>query len=143
MRKILIVYILLVAVTSAIIMGCGSISSQSQLMEKADVENVSRIELRNRLTNFTVYFAKIVETAADEIIAKSDDPQVQMNALRWKMNSIPASQYALFLNDPLAALMDIATFCIQMEHFFNKGNGKVYFGEYHYIALDASKLVCR
>jgi len=138
MQSKLITSLLLLLLISLFISGCGSISSQSQLMKEAEVENVSRIELRNRLTNFTVYFAKIVESAADEIIAKSNDPEIKMNALRWKINSIPTSQYALFLNDPMAALIDIATFCIQMNLFFSKGNGKDIFGEFSYIARDAS-----
>ncbi len=143
MKKTYGTLILFMAITALHMIGCGSISSQSPLMKQQEVENISRMELRNRLTNFTVYFAKIVERAADEIITKSDDPQIKMNALRWKINSIPASHYAFFLNDPMAALIDIATFCIQMDQFFDKGNGKDVFGEYTYIARDASKIIMK
>jgi len=126
-----------------LITGCGTISHQSKIMEKENVSNISKFELRNRLTNFTIYFAKNVERAADDIILRSDDPRIRMNALRWKINSIPASQYALFLNDPMAALIDIATFCIQMDEFFRVGNGKEIFGNCQEIAIQASTVILK
>ncbi|MHA1470454.1 MAG: hypothetical protein ACTSSP_07835, partial [Candidatus Asgardarchaeia archaeon] len=39
-------------------------------------------------------------------------------ALLWKMYAIPLAKYAIFQQDPLAALVDAWAFCIQMKQYF-------------------------
>jgi hypothetical protein len=107
------------------------------MMEKAETVDISAMELSNRLNIFNFRFAALVESAADEIMTNTDDPLIRQNALRWKMNAIPVAQEAVFRDDPMAALIEITTFSIQMELFFTEANGKDLFGEWQPIAIKA------
>jgi hypothetical protein len=98
--------------------GCGTLSRQTDMMERSENIEISSLELSNRLYIFNFRFAAIVENAADEIMEKTDDPLIRQNALSWKMNAIPVAQEAVFRMDPMAGLIEISTFSIQMEMFF-------------------------
>jgi len=78
-----------------------------------------------------------VQTAADEISAAETDPSIREAAVRWKINSIPAMQAAVFQLDPLAALADAWGLCAQMERFAT-GAGKDLFGDSQRIAVQDS-----
>ena len=122
-------------------MGCGTLSRQTDLMVKSENIDISSLELSNRLYIFNFRFAAIVENAADEIMQKTDDPVIRQNALSWKMNAIPASQEAIFRVDPMAALIEISTFSIQMELFFTQEGGRELFGPWQSIAINATKRI--
>jgi hypothetical protein len=124
-------------VSILIVTGCGTLSRQTELMEQTEDINISAMELGNRLNNFNYRFAAFVENAADEIITQTDDPVIRKNALLWKMNSIPVAQEAIFRDDPMAGLIEISTFSIQMELFFSEGTGRDLFGKLQPIAIDA------
>ena len=116
---------------------CTTTSSESGMMEQVEGVNMTRTELSIRLNEFGKYFAGKVEEVADEIIQKSDDRQIKMNALEWKINVIPQAFESLVIIDPLAAAIDLTALCLQMEEFFATGYGKNLFGDYQYIAIDA------
>jgi len=103
-----------------------------------ETDKISAIELRDRLNVFAIRFSNTVERAADKINNLSDDPKINENALLWKMNSIPAANQAIFLSDPLAALIDISALCIQMRYFLEEGNGQNLFGPHQHIAVRAA-----
>jgi hypothetical protein len=84
-------------------------------------------------------FANAVESAADSIIALSDDPEVRRRALLWKINAISVAQSAIFRIDPVIALLDVWTFSVQMTDYFETGAGKSDFGEWQPIAIDACR----
>jgi hypothetical protein len=121
--------------------GCGTLSRQTDMMEKSEIIDISSLELSNRLYIFNFRFAAIVENAADEIMEKTDDQAIRQNALSWKMNAIPASQEAIFRMDPMAALIEISTFSIQMELFFTEEGGRDLFGPWQSIAINATKRI--
>ena len=70
--------------------------------------------------------------------AAETDPSIREAAVRWKINSIPAMQAAVFQLDPLAALADAWGLCAQMERFFATGAGKDLFGDSQRIAVQDS-----
>ena len=88
---------------------------------------------------FRTPFSGLVEETADRIIAQSDDPDIQQNARLWKIQAIPACQKAIFFFDPLIALTDTWTFCIQMHLYFTEGAGKDLFGEWQSLADETSE----
>jgi hypothetical protein len=132
-------FVILAMPATIILFSCTTTSTESGMMEKFEGVNMTQTELSIRLNEFGKYFAGRVEEAADEIIKKSDDRKIKMNALEWKINVIPRSFESLVIIDPLAAGIDIAALCVQMEEFFTTGYGKGLFGDYQYIAIEASK----
>jgi len=131
--------VILAMPATILLFSCSTTSTESGMMEKVEGVNMSRTELSIRLNEFGKYFAGRVEEAADEIIKKSDDKKIKMNALEWKINVIPRALESLVIIDPLAAGIDITALCVQMEEFFTTGYGKDLFGDYQYIAIEASK----
>lgn len=134
-------FFLIILVFSATILfsTCTTTSTESGMMEKVEGVNMTRTELSIRLNEFGKYFAGKVEEASDEIIKKSDDRKIKMNALEWKINVIPRAFESLVIIDPLAAGIDMTALCVQMEEFFTTGYGKDLFGDYQYIAIEASE----
>jgi hypothetical protein len=65
-----------------------------------------------------------VEQAADAIIAGTNDPDVQLAALRWKIEAVPAMRAALFQPDVGAPGLDTLVLCYQMADYFETGPGK-------------------
>jgi hypothetical protein len=141
MQKLIVYIISLIVFLTVFHTGCGTLSKQSKMMEETESIEISSLELSNRLYIFNFRFAAIVENAADEIIRKSDDPLIRQNALRWKMNAIPAAQEAIFRMEPMAALIEISTFAIKMELFFTEQDGRDSFGRWQHIAIEASNQI--
>ena len=100
---------------------------------------MSQVELGIRINEFGKFFVGTVEEAADEIIKTTDDEQIKMNALEWKINAIPQALQSLVILDPLAAGFDLYALSAQMYEFFKEGKGKNLFGSQQYIAIKASK----
>ena len=94
--------------------------------------------LGTHLNEFTVIFTGVVEQAADEIAAQATDPVAQSNALRWKIQAVPEAQLAGLRTYPVASLLDLWTFSVQMHLFFAVGEGRDLFGEQQDIAVQAS-----
>jgi hypothetical protein len=57
--------------------GCTSIPRETVLMREVDATNISAYELRERLNRFALRFSGMVQSAADEIIAKCTDPEAK------------------------------------------------------------------
>lgn len=133
-------FLIIIAFSATILFStCTTTSTESGMMEKVEGVNMTRTELSIRLNEFGKYFAGKVEEASDEIIKKSDDRKIKMNALEWKINVIPRAFESLVIIDPLAAGIDMTALCVQMEEFFTTGYGKDLFGDYQYIAIEASE----
>ena len=98
---------------------------------------------------FAATFAVQVEVAADGIAARSTDPAIQLNTLRWKLGASKASQHSATQMAPMMALLDTWALCEQMRQFFDTGAGAHLFGEEQSaarataeaLATDAQKLV--
>jgi hypothetical protein len=91
-------------------------------MQGTDV-TVSAEELRIRVRALAVPFSGIMEEAADQFMADNNEPEWIRRALLWKINGIPAIQRSLFVQDPLAALLDTWVLVAQMRLYFEEGPG--------------------
>lgn len=129
--------LILVVLTTILISSCTAIPSESGMMKDLEGVKMSKAELGIRLNEFGKYFAGKVEESADEIILKSDNRKIKMNALEWKINAIPRAMESLVILDPVASGVDIYAFSAQMENFFKRGNGKGLFGDYQYVVINA------
>ncbi|MCW8803490.1 MAG: hypothetical protein OQK57_03745 [Ignavibacteriaceae bacterium] len=118
---------------------CMSTSKESTMMTDLEGVKMSQVELGIRINEFGKFFVSTVEESADEIIKNTDDEQIKMNALEWKINAIPQALQSLVILDPIAAGFDLYALSAQMYEFFKEGNGKNIFGSQQYIAIKASK----
>lgn len=121
--------------------GCNPDLVQRQtpfMVNVGDIEMSSR-ELRVRVVEFGRHVAATVEQQADRIAAETDDPDVRRSAIRWKARAIPAAQEAVLQIDPLMSFVDIWAFTMQMERFFESGDGASWFGASQPAAIATAK----
>ena len=88
------------------------------------------LNIRIATRDFAKHFTKSVEETAETIIVEAQDPTIEANALRWKLNATAEVQNAVFQPIPSVALIDTWSLCIQMASFFNAGNGRTLFGDW-------------
>lgn len=124
--------------------GCQSAYEKSPLMKKLAAEKQAAIrmspeELSMRIIELSELYASTIEGAADDIIKGSSDPDIQRQALLWKLNTIPAVYRSAFYADPLVAFFDLWIFSVQMSNYFEQGPGKESFGQWHVVAQEASR----
>jgi hypothetical protein len=81
----------------------------------------------------------VIEMAADSIAERSSSPEVRREALRWKIDAVPAMREALFRPDPLAAILDAWALSAQMVDYFESGAGKRALGDWSSVAVLASR----
>ena len=132
-RKYIAITIILIAYC-----GCTTIPQETVMMKDLEGVKMTAVELGIRMSEFGKYFISKTEEASEEIRIQSEDITVKKNALKWRLNVIPAAIQSLSILDPVAAGIDIWALCAQQKHFFTDGNGKSLFGKYQYIAVDAS-----
>jgi len=118
--------------------GCTTVPQETIMMKDLEGVNMTASELGIRMSEFGKYFISKTEEASEEIRISSNDITVKKNALKWRLNAIPAAIQAASILDPVAAGIDIWALCAQQQQFFTDGNGKKLFGKYQYIAIDAS-----
>jgi hypothetical protein len=133
--------LLLLTGVLALTAGCIKAPQQTGLAAQVKEVDVSGTELRLRTHAHADRAMGVIQEAANQIIARSDDPNVRRNALLWKMNAIPAFQKAAFHYDPLVALIDVRVLTGQMIRFFEEGAGKQAFGEWQGVALKAMQTI--
>jgi hypothetical protein len=121
--------------------GCKSGPQTSAMMKQSPNVQVSQQQVRLATHVFVGRFSGVVENAADEIIAATDDPAVRRNAILWKISAVSVGQRAAFQEDPLAGYLDLWILCEQMEQFFMEDSGKDLFGEHQQIAVRASRQI--
>jgi hypothetical protein len=83
-------------------------------------------------------FRTTVAQAADEIVAQSDDPEVDLSALRWKISASSASRRAATQMAPMISLLDTWALSAQMREFLTSGAGATLFKEQQSIAREAA-----
>ncbi len=96
-----------------------SAPKQTKFMQGTDVV-VSAEELRIQVRALAAPFSGIMEEAGDQYLEYTDDPEEIRAALLWKINGIPAMQRALFVQDPLAALLDAWVLTAQARVHFER-----------------------
>lgn len=114
---------------------------QTMFMQSIEGIELPTRELQIRIYDFSDQFAHAVETAADAIVAASDDPEIRRRAMHWKFFAVPAVHRAVFQFDPLAATVDAWVLCVQMREYFETGAGSERFGEQQEIAVAACRLL--
>jgi hypothetical protein len=121
--------------------GCKSGPQTSAMMKQSPKVQASQQRIRISTHVFLDRFSGVVENAADEIIAATDDPEIRRNALIWKISAISVGQRAAFQEDPLAGYLDLWILSEQMERFFKEDAGRDLFGDHQSIAIRASRRV--
>ncbi len=119
--------------------GCESlIMAKPKAPENVEGLRISSEQLRVRMRVLVNPLTGIVQGAADEIIAASDDPEVRRAALEWKAAAIPAIRESLYSPHPVVAFLDIWALSYQMIHYFETGRGTNMLKSYAPVALAAS-----
>lgn len=101
----------LVALSTA----CATVAPRSPLFERVGRSDLSVGALRTRVRDMARRFPAVLETAADEIAARSGDEQVRRAMLEFKSNAVPAMQGALLQPDPVASLVDAWALLAQLQ----------------------------
>ncbi|MCP4898968.1 MAG: hypothetical protein GY906_18515, partial [bacterium] len=115
--------------------------TESRLMKESPNVTVSAPELRVKVRALAPRFSGIIETAADQIMRQTNDPEHHSLALRWKVTGVPSIQAALFQPDPLAAVMDTWTLIVQTRFYLEEGPGTQIPPEARKIGLSAALLL--
>jgi len=96
-------------------------------------------QARLRMRAMVHPMSSVIVASADQILAGTTDRSVRREALRWKIEAVPALREALFLPTPLGALADTWVLTFQMMDYFEKGPGAKALGETRGIAVTASQ----
>ena len=132
------------AVLSIVVVGCGSSGPrQTGRMKELGVGDISGRELRILVSAFAPRFAGVVEVAADEIAARTDDPGVLKNAAVWKVYSVAAVLRTTSIQEPIGAYTTTWAACLLMLEYYESGLGAGAFGENQAIAIEASRQLVR
>ena len=81
----------------------------------------------------------VIVASANQILAGTSDPAIRREALRWKIEAVPALREALFQPNPMTALGDAWVLTFQMTDYFESGPGAKALGEARAIAVTASQ----
>lgn len=95
-------------------------------------------QVRLRTIEQAADVARLVEVAADDILARTSDVTIRRNALLWKANMITAIETSIVQFDPLISFTDLYALCLQTDAFFRTGAGKDAFGPHQERALEAT-----
>jgi hypothetical protein len=132
---------ILIGATVVMVCVVGCSTPRKGLITQVEDAQFSESELYLRVIDLSPIITDGIESAADSIIARTNDPQIRRRALLWKINAIPVAQNAIFRLDPLIALLDVWAFSVQMTDFFDTGVGRDHFGEWQPIAVEASRRI--
>ena len=108
-----------------------------------EASEVTAGELQLRVYEAGRESSYIVESAADTIAARSDDPTVRRRALRWKIAATPLIEEASLRSDPVVATVDLWAFSVQLSEYLQQGDGRDAFGSLQPIAIAASDTLQR
>src|SRR5262249_30946071 len=130
--------VLACSIAALLASGCAKVPHQSALMRTLDARTAPGA-LRATENALAVSVPGEIETSADEIIARADDPAIRRQAMQWKLEAIPAYYQTLFQVDSLAAAMDTVVLAIQLEDYLSQGAGRDRFGGHQHVALEAAR----
>jgi len=82
------------------------------------------LKLRLQTREFAAAFSTQVVGTADTIGARSNDPLVRANAIRWKLGATAAVQQSALRTDAMLALVDTWVLARQMKDFFAGRDGE-------------------
>ncbi|MGB6309563.1 MAG: hypothetical protein WBF89_17390 [Steroidobacteraceae bacterium] len=119
---------------AAVAAGCSLISLKSPEKPLSPRDLEARILTRE----YSAHFIGSVEQAADQIAATSQDPEVRLNALRWKIAAAAKSQRAAGQMAPMMGLLDTWALSVQMSEYLASGSGRTLFGPQQNLAVKAA-----
>jgi hypothetical protein len=106
--------------------GCSLLSLKSPERPLSTRDLNARILTRQ----FSGDFIAAVEQCADNIAVSDPDPNIQRNALRWKIAATTQSQHAALQVAPMMAVLDTWTLAVAMKLFLAPGGaGDALFGK--------------
>jgi hypothetical protein len=114
----------------------------SLLSVKTPERPLSTRDLNARILTreYSAHFIATVAAAADDISAAAAEPDVRMNALRWKIGAGAASQRAATRMAPMMGLLDTWALAVQMKQYLSpESPGSVLFAEHQETALAAAQ----
>jgi hypothetical protein len=105
--------------------GCSLISLKSPERPLSTRDMNARILTRE----YSAHFISTVAECADDISAHETNPNVMINALRWKIAAATESQRAATRMAPMMSLLDTWILSAQMKRFLSPGSpGQALFG---------------
>lgn len=90
---------------------------------------VNTQQVRVRMRALVEPLSAVIVTNADRIRESAPNPDVQREALLFKIEAVPALREALFRPDPFNAILDSWVLTQQMSDYFETGRGRTAFGE--------------
>jgi hypothetical protein len=113
--------------------------SKPHLSPWPDIRTDFRLEvLRGRLQEYAITFGAEVDLVAASIERRSNDVNIQRNALTWRLRAVPEIRKACFRPEPVPALLDAWTLARQMEALFSSGAAANAFGPFQKDVADVS-----
>ena len=119
--------------------GCQGGARPTRLINEIDDVQVTEFQIRLLTSDYARRFSATVESASDEIVDRTDDPDIRRAALLWKTNAVGATQSVVLKPDPVAVLLDLWALTEQMARFLDAGPGDELFGEWQPIATEAAQ----
>ncbi len=98
------------------------------------------LRLRVQTREFAATFAARISSTADAIAARSKDPAIRANTIRWKLSATAAVQQSSLRTDPMLALIDSWALCRQMKDYLAGMDGGKAFGTNQAAAQTAASL---
>lgn len=102
-------------VLASLCTACATVEPRSALLERVGQSDLSVGALRIRVRDMARRFPAVLETASDDIAARSGDAEVRREMLEFKTNAVPAMQASLLQPDPVASLVDAWALLAQLE----------------------------
>ena len=108
----------------------ASLAGCSLITIKSPEKPLSARDLNARILmhEYSSQFIGAVGQTADEIAAGTEDSQVRLNTLRWKIAATAASERATSQIAPIMSLIDSWALSVQMQQYLETGVGRELFG---------------
>jgi len=119
--------------------GCSTIPPKSDFRTRMDSKTMSAAELDLALFEFVLKTTYAIERAADRIHSRTDEQQVRLRCLEWKLKVPPALRIATLYREPGASLIDLWALTVQMRTYLEFAGGKEYFGSDQEVAVETMK----
>ena len=125
---------IVICVASLWLSSCASMQtapSKPNLSAYPDIRTDFRLEvLKGRMQEYAITFGAEVDRVAASIQRRTNDVNVQRNALTWRLRSVPEMRKACFRPEPIPALLDAWTLARQMEALVTTGAAANAFGPF-------------
>jgi len=106
--------------------GCSIAPKRQQTDVRVHAESdisASFEQARLRVRALVQPMSGVIVASADQILAGTSDPTIRREALRWKIDAVPALREALFQPNPMTAVGDAWVLTFQMTDYFEQGPG--------------------